>query len=48
MALRQLQGPSSDALCNGVYVTPSRRTSDYGRLRVVLDPPYTRMTVPLP
>src|SRR6267154_3848739 len=27
-----------DALCNGVYVTPSRRASDRGRLGVVFVP----------
>jgi hypothetical protein len=29
---RKLKGPSSDALCNGVYVTPLHRASEYGRL----------------
>ncbi|KAI0271834.1 hypothetical protein BGY98DRAFT_188062 [Russula aff. rugulosa BPL654] len=28
------KGPSSDALCNGVYVTPLHRASEYGGLEV--------------
>jgi hypothetical protein len=35
LGLQQFQGLFTDALCNGVYITPSRRASDYGRLGVV-------------
>jgi hypothetical protein len=36
--MQKLKGPSSDALCNGVYVTPLHRASEHGRLEVVLVP----------
>jgi hypothetical protein len=36
--LQKLEGPSSDALCNGVYVTPLHRASEYGCLEVILVP----------
>ena len=35
LGLQRFQGSFSDALCNGVYLTPSRRASDHGRLGVV-------------
>ena len=34
--LQMIKGPNSDALCNGVYITPLRWVSEYGRLVVVL------------
>jgi hypothetical protein len=35
LGLQRFQGLFTDALCNGVYITPSSRASDYGRLGVV-------------
>jgi hypothetical protein len=34
-----IKSPSSDALCNGVCITPLRRVSEYGRLVVVFGLP---------
>jgi hypothetical protein len=41
LGLQRFQGLFTDALCNGVYITPSRRASDYGRLGFVSFPLHT-------
>jgi hypothetical protein len=43
--LQRIQGFFSDALCNGVYITPSRTASDHGRLGVFFVPLARRTNV---